>query len=190
MTDALDSIVDETLVDGDTSTRRTVLRGMAVVGVVAGTPMLAVACGDGGEGDTTDTSDGGDTQSNEDEGTNEDEGSGDEGSEDTGDDDGGDTEGGGAIAQTSEIEVGGGTIFADEEIIITQPEDGTFVGLTSLCSHKGCPLSDITDGTINCASECGHGSQFDLEGAVTNGPATAPLAEVALQVDGENITRA
>lgn len=205
MTDALESIADD-----ETSTRRTVLRGMAVVGAVAGTPMLAAACGDDGDGDSTNTTgtgddaDAGDDTSNENEGS--DGGSDDSGSDDSdaaGDDDAGDDDAddsddngddngddGDAIAQTSEIDVGGGVIVADEEIIITQPEEGTFVGLTSKCSHRGCDLSDVTDGTINCASACGHGSQFDLSGAVTNGPATEPLAEVALQVDGESITRA
>lgn len=189
MTDALDNTVDEQLaVDGGTSTRRTVLRGMAIVGVVAGSPVLA-ACGDDGEGDTT----GGTGNENTDDG-NSGGGGGDDSAEqnddtndDTNDDGGDDGNGGNALAQTSQIDVGGGMILEDEELVITQPEEGTFVGLSATCTHRGCLLSDVTDGAINCASSCGHGSKFDLNGAVVNGPATSPLEEVPLQVDGENI---
>src|SRR5690242_1612098 len=54
-----------------------------------------------------------------------------------------------ALASTGDIEVGGGTIFADEEKVVTQPTAGEFKCFTSICSHQGCPVTDVSDGTIN-----------------------------------------
>lgn len=96
--------------------------------------------------------------------------------------------GGDALASTSDIEVGGGTIFADEEVVVTQPSEGEFKCFTSICTHQGCPVESVSDGTINCPC---HGSMFSIEdGSVQGGPATSALAEVAITVDGDSIVLA
>lgn len=90
------------------------------------------------------------------------------------------------FATTADIEVGGGSIFADEEVVVTQPTEGEFKGFTSICSHQGCPVTDVSDGTINC--DC-HGSKYDIAtGEVVEGPATFGLAEEAITVTGDQIT--
>ena len=91
-----------------------------------------------------------------------------------------------AFAQTSDIEVGGGTIFPDEEIVITQPSKGQFKSFTAVCTHMGCIVSSVADGNINCVC---HGSAFSIaDGSVVNGPATQPLAEEPITVQGDAIT--
>ena len=91
-----------------------------------------------------------------------------------------------AFAQTSDIEVGGGTIFAEDQVVITQPSDGEFRCFSAVCTHQGCIVSSISDGNINC--EC-HGSAFSIaDGSVVNGPATAPLGAQPITVDGDAIT--
>jgi Rieske Fe-S protein len=91
-----------------------------------------------------------------------------------------------AFAQTSDIEVGAGTIFPDEQIVITQPSQGEFRCFTAICTHQGCIVSGVADGNINCAC---HGSAFSIaDGSVVNGPATQPLAEQPIKVQGEAIT--
>jgi Rieske Fe-S protein len=93
-----------------------------------------------------------------------------------------------AFAQASDIEVGGGTIFAEDQVVITQPSDGEFKCFSAVCTHQGCVVSSVSDGTINC--EC-HGSAFSIaDGSVVTGPATAPLAEQSIAVDGDAITLA
>ena len=83
---------------------------------------------------------------------------------------------------TSDIEVGGGTIFADEQVVITQPTEGEFKCFTAVCTHQGCIVSSVSDGDINC--EC-HGSAFSIDdGSVVTGPATKPLAEQQITVEG------
>ena len=91
-----------------------------------------------------------------------------------------------AFAQTYDIEVGGGTIFAEDQVVITQPSDGEFKCFSAVCTHQGCIVSSVSDGNINC--EC-HGSQFSIaDGSVVTGPATSPLPEQQIAVDGDSIT--
>jgi Rieske Fe-S protein len=48
------------------------------------------------------------------------------------------------------------------------------------CTHQGCAVSEVADGTIICAC---HGSKFRVaDGSVANGPATTPLQEVNVNV--------
>ena len=93
--------------------------------------------------------------------------------------------GGGLTAKTADIPVGGGQIFADAQAVITQPTAGQFKAFTSICTHAGCPVAEVTD-TINCTC---HGSKYSItDGSVVNGPAPNPLAPKTIAVEGETIT--
>ena len=90
------------------------------------------------------------------------------------------------IASTADVPVGGGTIFADEKIVVTQPTEGEFKAFTAVCTHQGCTVTMIKDGTISCPC---HGSLYAIEdGSVVGGPAPAALAELKLTVDGDSIS--
>jgi Rieske Fe-S protein len=92
------------------------------------------------------------------------------------------------LTSTSDIEVGGGAIFADEKVVVTQPSEGEFKCFTAVCSHQGCLVSSVSDGTINC--DC-HGSKYSIEnGDVEEGPATFALAEEPITVSGDQISLA
>jgi Rieske Fe-S protein len=94
----------------------------------------------------------------------------------------------GALTSTSSIPVGGGTVFADKDVVVTQPEAGTFKAFSATCTHKGCKLKDVTAGTINCPC---HGSKYAIsDGAVTAGPAQTPLPAKNIDVSGESISLA
>jgi Rieske Fe-S protein len=70
--------------------------------------------------------------------------------------------------------------------VITQPSKGQFKCFTAVCTHQGCIVSGVSGGNINC--EC-HGSAFSVaDGSVVNGPATQPLAEEPIAVQGDAIT--
>jgi Rieske Fe-S protein len=87
---------------------------------------------------------------------------------------------------TTDIPVGGGKIFADQDVVITQPTTGKFVAFSATCTHQGCSVSTITGNTVNCPC---HGSKFALaDGSVVNGPATSPLAKKTIKVAGGQIT--
>jgi Rieske Fe-S protein len=90
-----------------------------------------------------------------------------------------------ALAATSQVPDGGGTVLASEKIVITQPQLGSFKAFTAICTHEGCIVNRVSDGTIDCPC---HGSKFSIkDGAVVNGPATRPLAPIAIKVEGTSI---
>jgi Rieske Fe-S protein len=93
-----------------------------------------------------------------------------------------------ALTSTADVEVGGGTIFPDDQVVVTQPSQGDFKCFSAVCTHQGCIVSSVSEGHINC--EC-HGSAFSIEdGSVVNGPATQPLAAEQITVKGGSITLA
>ncbi|MFC8532282.1 ubiquinol-cytochrome c reductase iron-sulfur subunit [Nocardia sp. NPDC057227] len=87
-----------------------------------------------------------------------------------------------ALAKTAEVPVGGGVIVGDT--VITQPTPGTYVGLSTTCTHAGCKVTKIQDGAIDCVC---HGSKFALDGTAVAGPAKKPLAAKAVRVEGDSI---
>ncbi|GAA4684134.1 Rieske (2Fe-2S) protein [Phytohabitans rumicis] len=94
----------------------------------------------------------------------------------------------GALTQTSKVPVEGGIILAAQSVVVTQPTQGEFKCFSSTCTHQGCPVTAVEGGTINC--NC-HGSKFSIEdGSVKGGPATKPLTEREIKVDGDSITLA
>jgi Rieske Fe-S protein len=91
----------------------------------------------------------------------------------------------GGLARTSDIPVGGGAVFAEQDIVVTQPEAGEFRAFSATCTHQGCPVTEVADGTINC--NC-HGSKFAVaDGSVVDGPADTGLPERDISVTGEDI---
>src|SRR6202034_4733416 len=92
--------------------------------------------------------------------------------------------GGTVLGAASEIPVGGGKIFAAARVVVTQPVRGQYKGFSAVCTHVGCILSEVADGTIDCPC---HGSEFKItNGAVVTGPAPAPLPKKPIKiVDGK-----
>jgi Rieske Fe-S protein len=108
--------------------------------------------------------------------------------------DGGDAGAGGGLGtdqtqpplQTTDIPVGGGVVLDTREIVVTQPKAGQFKAFTAICTHQGCTVAEVRNGTINCGC---HGSRFSAtDGSVVNGPATRPLRSVTISVSGTTIT--
>ncbi|MEU5939838.1 Rieske (2Fe-2S) protein [Micromonospora sp. NPDC047548] len=158
---------DQVLTGPGTQTRRALLAGAGAVGA----SVLLTACGgdDSGGGATAPTS-GGPSGAT------------------AGDAGGGDRHGASSLATTSDIPVGGGRVLAAEGVVITQPEAGQFKGFDPICTHQGCPVSNVDGGTINCTC---HNSRFSItDGSVKQGPATRPLAPKQLKVQGDQISLA
>ena len=99
-----------------------------------------------------------------------------------------------ALTSTSDVPVGGGTVFADKDVVVTQPTAGDFKAFSATCTHQGCLLSTVSSGTINCGC---HGSQFSIaNGDNVAGPsgeppgAVAALPKIAVKVKGNDIVKA
>jgi Rieske Fe-S protein len=93
----------------------------------------------------------------------------------------------GTLASTAEVPEGGGKIIDGVNVVITQPQAGSFKGFSAICTHQGCIVDSISDGIIGCPC---HGSEFSIkDGSVVRGPATLPLPPVAIKVEGTSIVR-
>lgn len=89
------------------------------------------------------------------------------------------------LTTTDQVPVQGGVVLIDQKVVVTQPTAGEFKAFTAICTHQGLLVGEVENGVIHCDN---HGSEFDFStGQVTQGPATQPLAEVAIKVKGDKI---
>jgi Rieske Fe-S protein len=143
--------------------RRNLIAGVAVAGVAV--PLLA-ACGsdststDSSASASTDPTTGGSSSSS--------------------------TPSSGGGIKTADIPVGGGKIYKSEKIVVTQPKAGEFKAFSAVCTHQGCIVAKVVDGTIDCTC---HNSMYSIEdGSVEGGPAPKPLPEKTVTVTGDTLT--
>jgi Rieske Fe-S protein len=141
------------------TTRRTVIAAAGAAGLA---PAL-VACGDSGDDSKKDTVHTG------------------SGGKDTESDAGGNKD----LGSAADIPVGGGKVFKDEKVVVTQPKKGEYVAFSAVCTHAGCVVNSVSGGTINCPC---HGSKYDItDGSVAGGPAPKPLPKKDVRVEGGSL---
>ncbi|MFE1314572.1 Rieske (2Fe-2S) protein [Streptomyces sp. NPDC058755] len=156
--------------------RRTVMAAAGAAGLAA----ALTACGSDDSSDTVDTGSGssgttGATGSTGSTGASQDSGSAAAGG----------SAGGTTLAKTTDIPEGGGKIFKDQGVVVTQPAAGTYKAFSSKCTHQGCAVGSVADGVIVCPC---HNSHFSVEdGSVKKGPATQALAAAKITVSGDEI---
>lgn len=78
------------------------------------------------------------------------------------------------------IPPGGGVVYPRLAVVVTRTTTGEVRGFSAVCPHDGCLVSEVVDAAIVCPC---HGSRFDLDGAVTRGPALGPLADRPVRLD-------
>lgn len=95
--------------------------------------------------------------------------------------------GGVALAAVSDIPADGGLVLPDAGVVLVRRGESVKC-FSAVCTHQGCLVSGVSDGAISCPC---HGSVFDAgTGEVLEGPASAPLAEIAVVVSGDSVVRA
>ncbi|HEU5241587.1 MAG TPA: Rieske (2Fe-2S) protein [Ornithinibacter sp.] len=88
---------------------------------------------------------------------------------------------------TSQIPVGGGKIFSDQQVVVTQPTAGQFKAFSAVCTHQGCIVGEISDGQIICPC---HASHFDISSGepTPDSLAQSPLPAKTVTVTGDTFT--
>lgn len=161
------------------ASRRVVLAGALAVGTL---PWLAACADNADEGGASDGSDAGGSSGTSDGGTSSEGAT----SQDSGEQTGGSADGEPVVvAAVADVPEGGGIVLEDDELVLTQPSAGQFRGFSAVCTHQGCLVAGVSDGTINCPC---HGSMFDPDtGEVIGGPAPSALPERPIIVAGKDI---
>jgi Rieske Fe-S protein len=71
-------------------------------------------------------------------------------------------------------------------ILVVHQEQGTYVATSAQCTHMACPVRyNSLNQTVDCTC---HGSTFELDGSVINGPATKPLPTFEVAFDGQIVS--
>jgi len=87
------------------------------------------------------------------------------------------------LGMVTDIPVGGGKVFLDQKVVVTQPTKGVYKAFSAVCTHVGCICNRVANGTIDCPC---HGSEFKItNGAVVTGPAPTPLPARNITVSSE-----
>jgi Rieske Fe-S protein len=87
----------------------------------------------------------------------------------------------GILDAVDHVPVGGGRVYDTHQVVVTQPTAGDFRCFRAVCTHAGCLVNSVQNGTINCPC---HGSRFAItDGSVRRGPATKPLEPRTITVD-------
>lgn len=80
----------------------------------------------------------------------------------------------------------GGWLLIESAKTLVANLNGTYVALTSVCTHSGCSDSwSFTNNRFTCTC---HNSIFDTAGKVLQGPATQPLQVYTTSVSGTTLT--
>jgi len=98
------------------------------------------------------------------------------------------------ICKTTDVKVGSARMFSvgGRGIVVTQPKKGVFKAFNANCTHQGARLAAkvgavrTVSGSMICPE---HGAGFDTTtGAVTRGPAAAPLDKITVKVSGTQVS--
>ncbi|MBN1882579.1 MAG: Rieske (2Fe-2S) protein [Deltaproteobacteria bacterium] len=76
-----------------------------------------------------------------------------------------------SVGKVDDFIVGGAVRIEDEKLYIFRSEEG-FSVLSGKCTHMGCFVDRIADGTFECPC---HNAAYDETGRVTKGPAKKDL---------------
>src|ERR1700726_2270305 len=89
------------------------------------------------------------------------------------------------LGMASAVPVGGGMVYTDAKVVVSQPTKGEYKAFSAVCTHVGCLCNQVANGTINCPC---HGSKFKItDGSVVAGPAPAPLPAKTVAVTGGKV---
>ena len=92
-----------------------------------------------------------------------------------------------AAGTVADIQVGMLKLIDGESVVLARDQEGLYA-MTRVCTHQGQLVSLITAGGVPALHCYGHGSEFNMAGAVTRGPAERALDHFRVEVAAGNIT--
>ncbi|UNZ22112.1 Rieske (2Fe-2S) protein [Streptomyces sp. 891-h] len=85
------------------------------------------------------------------------------------------------LGDAEAVPVGGAKLYADQKVLVSQPEKGDFKAFSAVCTHQGSTLDRIDGEVAVCPL---HGSRFQVDsGKVAKGPATTALPSMPVKVE-------
>ncbi|RAJ44206.1 nitrite reductase/ring-hydroxylating ferredoxin subunit [Kitasatospora sp. SolWspMP-SS2h] len=89
------------------------------------------------------------------------------------------------LGPAADVPVGGGKVYKEQAVVVTQPAAGEYRAFSAKCTHAGCLVNGVVKEQIQCLC---HGSRFGIsDGAVQDGPAPAPLPAYRVAVQNGNL---
>lgn len=85
------------------------------------------------------------------------------------------------VGKTADVPVGGGKVYRDQQVVVTQPTAGEYRAFSAVCTHQHCLVDGVSKGLIDCPC---HGSMFHItDGSVAGGPAPSALPSLPVKVE-------
>ncbi|MGW4807855.1 Rieske (2Fe-2S) protein [Kitasatospora sp. NPDC004272] len=89
------------------------------------------------------------------------------------------------LGPAADVPVGGGKVYREQAVVVTQPAAGEYKAFSAKCTHAGCLVNGVVKDQIQCLC---HGSRFGIaDGAVQDGPAPEPLPAYQVAVQNGNL---
>ncbi|ROR38428.1 Rieske (2Fe-2S) protein [Kitasatospora cineracea] len=89
------------------------------------------------------------------------------------------------LGAAADVPVGGGKVYREQGVVVTQPTAGEYKAFSAKCTHAGCLVNGVVKEQIQCLC---HGSRFGIaDGAVQDGPAPKPLPTYQVAVQNGNL---
>lgn len=76
--------------------------------------------------------------------------------------------------------------FSGGSILVDHPSGNVYHALSSICTHQSCQITGFDTGSEQFICPC-HGSRFDVNGNVVQGPAGRALTKYTSQLNGTNL---
>jgi nitrite reductase/ring-hydroxylating ferredoxin subunit len=77
--------------------------------------------------------------------------------------------------------------FTNGQLLVDRPSDTQFNAFTTICTHAGCTVSEFDTSNSQFVCPC-HGSRFDLNGQVVQGPAPSALKQYQTKFSNNVLT--
>lgn len=77
--------------------------------------------------------------------------------------------------------------FQGGAVLVDHPSDNVYNAVSSICTHQSCQITGFDTSSSQFICPC-HGSRFDINGKVKQGPASASLTKYQTQFSGNQLT--